>query len=384
MVATPDRVRDRHYVPGEEKALRRDLLASDRATLFYPVRSVSELLLVEDAQPTARTVSGQFLLSPRALTQVCQFLSPGMGVMLRDLSGADRAPGASASIYSPLEAKKIYNCVLRRRFTHRLSSSNILRTGTLIRAVVGGSYQRLSHVDFLDTVACMAREQGELDFVSAALTAGLLRVRYFRKSIYARHENDEFVAGWQFQNGETGLASASVVALLARRHSLLASRWINTSSRGSAAVRHDASDLPVRLASCFARSMKALWPSERVVAAVGRAKGTLLGLGQRSLDGEERRRTELAASLVYCVGHRSLPAVCARTVLDSAATFGSADEPELFPDRRELARRTAFDLALALGREARTAAPALADRLEAAAREVLTGTFLIPPVKAGG
>jgi hypothetical protein len=64
------------------------------------------------------------------------------------------------------------------------------------------------------------------------------------------------------------------------------------------------------------------------------------------------------------------------------SAYGSSLTPDLSPDRRELASRSVFDLVLALGREARTAAPAVAGRMETAAREVLTGHFLLPPVEA--
>jgi hypothetical protein len=381
VVATPDRVRDKAYGPGEEKALRRDLLALDRANLFYPVRSVNELLFVEDSSPAARTVTG-FTVSPRALTQVCTLLARGLNTLVRDLCGADHTPGSARAIYSPLEAKRLYNCVLRRRFTHRLSTVSILRSGTLIRAVVGGSYNRLPHSDFLDTVSTLAREKSELDFSNAVLTAGILKVRYFQRASYLRHGEDEFLAGWQFTNGETGLASASVVALLAHKPSLLASRWSRTRTSTEESVRHDAADLPIKLAHCFRQATAALWLPDRLSTAIARAKSMTLGLGCRRHDADDRRRNAIAAALVYCGGHRWVPSATARAVVESAAAYGSSLTPDLSPDRRELASRSVFDLVLALGREARTAAPAVAGRMETAAREVLTGHFLLPPVEA--
>lgn len=387
MVATPDRVRDKRYGRGDERALRRDLADADRSTLFYPVRSVNELLFVEDSLPAAKTVVGGFDVAPRALTQICNALASGLNVLVRDISGADHAPGTARALYSPLEAKKLYNCVLRRRFAHRLASVNILRTGKLIRAAVGGSYNRLSHGDFLDAVTGLARDRAEIEFAGARLTAGLLVVRYYRKGVYVQHGGDEFVTGWQFANGETGLAAASVVALLARKKGLNASRWLlpRKAGRGMAqrdAVRHDASDLPVKLAHCFNRADKALWPADKLRDAFGRAKARKLGLGQRLRDDDERRRDALAGAILYCTNARALPSSFARAVVDSAATYGASETPDLSPDCRDLAGRSVFDLAMALGREAHTAPPAVADRLEAVARHVITGQIQIPPVEA--
>jgi hypothetical protein len=387
MVATPDRVRDKRYGPGDEKVLRRDLAASDRSTLFYPVRSVNELLFVEDANPVARTSAGGFAVSPRALTQLCNALATGLNALVRDVSGADHSPGSSRALYSPLEAKKLYNCVLRRRFAHRLASVNLLRTGQLIRAAVGGAYNRLSHVDFLESVTSLARDRSELDFAGARLTAGLLVVRYYRRNTYLQHGADEFVTGWQFANGETGLAAASVVALLARKHGLNASRWIvpRKAGRGLAhrdAVRHDAADLPAKLSQCFDRADKAMWPADKLRSAVTKAKDKKLGLGQRMRDADEQRRDALAGAILYCSGARALPVAFARAAVDSAVTYGASETPDLSPDCRELSGRSVFDLAMALGREAHSAPPAVADRLETVARYVITGQIQLPPIEA--
>ena len=331
----------------EEIELRRMLIEIDRHTIVTPVGSSNGDLTLNEEGHT----STGFTYSNIALAQLCALIAPGLAQLVLDLTGQWRKPGEDRRLYSMELAREVLNRCIRLRFDRRLAGLQLVRnTKTkVIDGIVGAKYR---YNDFFDRISkvCPTRHA---KFHEACLYGRHLVARYINQRTDSGQyvlAGEPYTFGYHFANSEIGGKSVRASSLIVRCETgECALTPFNGVSGGR--VVHSGRDFEKRLHELFDQIIRTL-PDVTDLESCGiRLEDKNLGLGT---DDHERR----VRYLVQILTRRKLTQDIARRVVASAASIGSDKNDSLVDQlpsdqRAVLTTRTAYDLFVALIREAR-------------------------------
>jgi hypothetical protein len=361
----------RHFAPGDEPALRDTLAALERRTLVRDVGASADLCLDDKG-----CLPGGYRYTASAFRQVCTMACRGLYQAVVDVAGVHRAPGMSLDDCSFADAVALFNAVIRRRFRTRFASGvRLVRDADpkspRVDGVLGPRYHHLEN----STVYAMARDTAaQASFQGATLAGRRFMLRFVgRKPLFAREVPgfgaESFSAGYHFSNSEiAGEASVRAALLLIRAPTGTAS----LSRFGSGRLAHTGKNFPQRLNRMIQQVLAATLDPARLRAMVEALPATALGLG-----GADTEYNAQVDHLVSRINGQRVPLPLARRAVAAMMARGAYDATGQLRQvtRETLARRNAYDLYIALTREADGLPIGQREAIEQAAHGLLTGKW---------
>lgn len=187
---------------------------------------VTEAFLIDDASQLAISRKGSTVggdrLSWLALRQVCRSLSTGLASSIADLIGLKRVQDSldrpakhkadPDDDFTVGEAAALFNLVLKKRFGRLFGAQAIRNTDTsVIEAVVGNRYRRISNSEFLTAVEGIVESlEHKFEFMSASIYDRKISVIYR----LAGYEGSALTPGMLISNSEIGDAAIRATIVL--------------------------------------------------------------------------------------------------------------------------------------------------------------------------
>lgn len=366
----------KRFSMSQEAAFVTELQDLDRHSIMW------EMTKPEDIELNALAEIGpqKFRLTTLALYQLCQSVCPGLYGFVRELSGVHRRIDEARGDYSFAESIDIINRVVRRRFDSRLHGKVLLRNtkyGT-IDGVLSPGYKWLSNLRLYEmTKDAMKQCQPEPVFWEAQLGGRWLLLRFCNTQPYFQFETsglnvggmaqipaltERFYIGYHFSNDELGRAMVRGAPFILRKNghtSALAS--LDLKGR----VRHVGAGFEERLVKLLAKTTEPLPSTDAYINGMVGMLNRNLGLGHKL----QREETKVRQKLAEKLSKKELPVTVTRKIIASLCANPSVMAPDVTDFRNT--DRTAFDLYVAMGREAKNLPIRLRESVEQLAYELL-------------
>jgi hypothetical protein len=206
------------YRYGAVDQLREDLTDRDASTVMEPIGQFSDIELTE----TGRRKADGYRLTPLALSQLCQCVSPGLHQLTLDISGTKRRRETFDEVVDPVLAVRIVNSCGKLRFRIKDGLMGRLmvldnRTKT-VEGILGPGYKYLSNADLFSAVdEMMVGADPAGQFYSAHLLGRRLTVVFrLPRPLFTMGDRD-FYGGYYFGNseaGEIGVQTAQLITVI--------------------------------------------------------------------------------------------------------------------------------------------------------------------------
>jgi hypothetical protein len=187
---------------------------------------ITEIVMIDDETQLAlsrkaKTISGE-KMSWLALRQVCKALSSGLASSLSDLVGLRRLPDDPDKMsrikadpdedFTVGEAAALYNLALKKRFGRLFGFQSVINTqSSVIEAVVGAKYRRISNNDFLAAVSSIIESTGiKFSFRSALIYDRKISIVYSVDG----YDDCDLTPGLLVSNSEIGDAAIKATIVL--------------------------------------------------------------------------------------------------------------------------------------------------------------------------
>jgi hypothetical protein len=366
----------KRFSMSQEAAFVQELEDLDRHSVMWQMTKPEDVELSQQAEIGPQKLR----LTTLALYQLCQSVCPGLYGFVRELSGVHRKVEEARGDYSPGESIDVINQVIRRRFDSRLHGKVLLRNtkyGT-IDGVLSPGYKWLSNLRLYEmTKDAMRQCQPEPVFWEAQLGGRWLMLRFCNMQPYFQFDMpgvnvggmaqipttlERFYTGYHFSNDELGRAMVRGAPFILRKNghtSALAS--LDLKGR----VRHAGAGFEERLTQLLARTAEPLLSTDAYVNGMAGLLSRNLGLGHKLQREEIKARQKLSEK----IGRKELPATIAKRIVASLCSNPSTMAPDVVDFRNT--DRTAFDLYVAMGREAKHLPIRLRESVEQLAYELL-------------
>jgi hypothetical protein len=358
-----------HFDHKQESQLVATLESMDRGLLMLPINTADDVRLDIDG---SLTISGiKYRLTRWALLQLCLLACSGLYNFVEELAGVHRTSDSPREEYSFDEAVDILNKVLQRRYRTRLSGKvAILNTAQkTIDGYVSTAYKLMPNRELYSRAKEATHQSANIRFLEATLTGRWLLVRFVDTTPCLSFQHGEieerFFSGYHFSNNEVGKASLAVAHLFYRKFSKSAS--IYTVGNNTGQLRHSGTKFADKFTALIHNVMSHPLRVEECRKGIERMQSTMLGLGHRDKQIENKRLASVAARLARKDVHASV----ARAIVSQLTRQGSYDE---MPTEIALFRRSdrsVYDLYTAMGRHATTLPINHREQAEKAAHSVL-------------
>ncbi len=335
-----------HFASHEEASLHSMLREVDAHTVLVPISSPrTDLYLQED---TGRTANG-YVYTDNSFAQMCSFVSPGLGILVNDISGQYRKAGEEKQFFSGELAIRMLNELIKLRYERKLGGLQIVRNtqDKTIDGIVGAKYRYLANSELLSSLTQMLNKAHK--FHEAFLYGRQLVVRYIDTTKSYTLSNEEFTSGFHFGNSEIGEKSLRAAAVLVRK---LTGNCILYPFKGDEGARiiHTGKDFEKRFYTLIDTIVNATLSPDDLQKYDAQICGKSLKLGK---DDHQRRAKQLAQIL----SRKTLTNEFTTKVVTSAIVQGrdiKSTMIDALPSEQTqiMASRTVFDLIVALIREA--------------------------------
>jgi hypothetical protein len=360
----------------QEDAFVAELQDLDRHSIMW------QMTKPEDIELNAQAEIGpqKFRLTTLALYQLCQNVCPGLYGFVRELSGVHRRIDEARGDYSFAESIDIINRVVRRRFDSRLHGKVLLRNTkyNTIDGVLSPGYKWLSNLRLYEmTKEAMKQCSPEPVFWEAQLSGRWLLLRFCNTQPYFQFETpglnvggmaqipammERFYIGYHFSNDELGRAMVRGAPFILRKNGHTAA-LASLDLKGR--VRHVGASFEERLSQLLAKTTEPLRGTDAYINSMVGLLNRKLGLGHKLQREETKARQKLAEKL----SKKELPVTVTRKIIASLCANPSIMAPDVTDFRNT--DRTAFDLYVAMGREAKNLPIRLRESVEQLAYELL-------------
>lgn len=366
----------KRFSMSQEDAFVNELQDLDRHSIMWQMTKPEDIELNSQAEIGPQ----KFRLTTLALYQLCQSVCPGLYGFVRELSGVHRRIDEARGDYSFAESIDIINRVVRRRFYSRLHGKVLLRNtkyGT-IDGVLTPGYKWLSNLRLYEmTKEAMKQCNPEPVFWEAQLGGRWLLLRFCNVQPYFQYDipgmnmagaaqipsmMDRFYIGYHFSNDELGRAMVRGAPFILRKNGHTAA-LASLDLKGR--VRHVGASFEERLSQLLAKTTEPLPEPDVYVAATVNLLNRKLGLGHKLQREETKARQKLADKLTK----KEIPVTVTKKIVASLCANPSVMAPDVTDFRNT--DRTAFDLYVAMGREAKNLPIRFRESVEQLAYELL-------------
>lgn len=348
------------------KSLIKHLDMIDDATEILPFSTPSEISINQKG-----LTPNSFRLTTAALYQICRALCPGLIKVVADLGAIGISNPERAA--RPDLAADIYSKTLAARFD-QLEDKNFVRNVNKkqIDGIIGSGYKTLSNKEFFDIIQD-AMEVLPVTFHEACMIGRSLIVCYRSKTPITT-KPDVYHLGYYFTNSEVGDCSVKMASMLLRIKSN--ERALSLFKKGR--MVHIGKTFVSRVRKAMYLAINKPWP-------VAWATKQLISLPTISLGFKENMpndQFELKMDkLITKLTRRGLSAQTAERVLYSALYQG---KDQVTPKAYEASikkqlwnERTAYDLFIALIRNAKTRQLSMREAMERLAFDVLANRITV-------
>ena len=187
----------------------------DESTLMEPINSVDDVLLKDDG-----TRKDGLRFSRAALFQICERITPGLSALVQNIAGLRIRADSFDEVLDPRLACRIINSCAKLRFRAKegLHTRQLIINADdgVIEGVVGPKYKYLSHRNLYETVDEMLSSLDEkVVFSSAAIHGRYMSMNWISaQSIFTVSNGDDYHMGYYFSNSEGGGTGVHAAASL--------------------------------------------------------------------------------------------------------------------------------------------------------------------------
>jgi hypothetical protein len=355
-------------------ALNKHLDEVEQNTEVTPIASVDELTL----DRLGRTDASRSRVTTTAIAEICRQACPGLFKTISSLSGLISDEKRQPCL---AEMLVVYCLTIKARFDDTLADKSLIKDikKNRIDGIIGSGYQYLSNKHFFDLVqTSIEHAVPSLTFQGAELLGRTIVITY-RQDKPIQTKPDTFYSGIYFMNSELGDHSVKAANILVQPKT----NFRAASSLYEGRVVHSGKDFKTRVAKTLhmlINKHNSLEPKLSISLSKGLLKLPELPLGLAKLKPSEA--IDRAEELVTRLCRKKISNQHAERVIYSALNWGSdsvqpSGSTEAQIRRETWGGRTAYDLFIALVRDASSRSMSYRLSLERVAYDLALGKISI-------
>ena len=269
---------------------------SDGVTDIIPVTDPTDLQL----DHLFCTINGGYRYSATGFQQLCSFLAPYAGSLIRDVAGGVRVGSGRDKLADVDFARNILNGLIRLRFD-TLSSHLMLCDARrkVIDGLVGRKHKIYDNSAFYEQVRDIAATIDRPVVFHSAAVLGRRLLLWYRSSVpftaQEVHAGDiwKFYGGYYFCNGEVrGTSARGTVAVFCRRGVCL-----GPYRKHGGSIKHIGKGFERRLSRLLGKILTRTAPEDQIKTGLSRLISTPLGFFSGDAEAVHARKQTLAVAL---------------------------------------------------------------------------------------